>query len=119
MENNYYVKIIGHQLNIAHIIIRGSLDTSLAYAIQARFQELIHRKIYKYIVTLGDVEYISSAGIEVFQSMQQEVQPFGGNCILTNVPKKIYDLFTMTGVIMIFHIKETMEQAMLVLDPKS
>lgn len=113
MDNNYSIKTIGPRLDIAHIKVRGCLDTVIAYQFQEKLRAMIQHGIYKYVITLSDLDYISSAGIEVFHYLKQDLQAQNGACILTNVPPKIRKLFDMIGVSTIFTIKETFEQAMV------
>ncbi len=112
--NQYDIQIqtVGSQSDIVLIKIRGFLDTSSAYQLQEKADNLIGDGIYKYIINCEHLEHISSAGIEVFHGMAQKLQGNNGGIIFTNISDKIYKLFEMIGMTVFFQIKDTIQEAM-------
>ena len=101
----------GKHSDIAVVQVHGPLNTVAAYAFQEQIHTIIQAGLYKYILDLQYLEYISSAGIGVFPSMMNELQKYSGGIIFVQVPAKIYKLFSMIGLTSLFPIMETIEQA--------
>ena len=102
----------GSQADIVVIQAYGSLDTVGAYTLQKKLNALIRAGIYKFIIDLDQLDYISSAGIGVFPAISGELQIHAGELIFARVPEKIYKLFELVGLITQFTITETVEQAL-------
>ena len=107
----------GAQADIAVVRIYGALDTLAAYTFQEQLQTLIGTGVYKYVIDLEDLEYISSAGIGVFSGMLFEVQKHQGGIVFANISEKIYKLFNMIGLTAIFKINDTIEKAVKEFEP--
>jgi len=101
----------GSRSDIAVIQVRGSLDTVAAYRFQEQLHTFMQRGMYKYIIDLRELDYISSAGIGVFPGIAPELKRHQGGLVFINVTEKIYKLFTMIGLTTIFGVKETLEAA--------
>ena len=102
----------GKHADIVVVQVHGPLDTVAAYTFQEEVQTLIRSGVYKYILDLQHLEYISSAGIGVFPGMMNELQKHYGGIIFVHVPTKISKLFQMIGLTTLFPIMDTVEQAL-------
>lgn len=102
----------GVQAEIAVVRIAGALDTLAAYTFQEQMTALLQSGVYKYILDLEQMDYISSAGIGVFPGMALELQQHQGGLVFVKVSAKIYKLFNMIGLTTIFAIKDTVEKAL-------
>jgi anti-anti-sigma factor len=111
MHNAIQIRTIGSRSHIALIKLRGFLDTVSAYQLQQEGDALIEAGIYKHIISLEHLEYLSSAGIETFHSLAQELYTHQGEIIFTEVPEKIYKLFEIIGTTTFFRIKSTVREA--------
>ena len=112
MREIIQMRRVGAHSDIALIKLRGFLDTVSAYQLQQMGDELIQGGIYKYILNLEQLEYISSAGIETFHDLAQKLQKHQGEIIFTNVPEKIHKLFEIIGTTTFFRIKQTVQEAL-------
>jgi anti-sigma B factor antagonist len=97
--------------DIAVVHVYGALDTVGAYTFQEKIKTLLETGVYKYILDFEHLEYISSAGIGVFFSMDPELQKHHGGIVFIHVPEKIYRLLEMIGLTAVFKIKDTLENA--------
>ncbi|MDY0095608.1 MAG: STAS domain-containing protein, partial [Candidatus Vecturithrix sp.] len=91
--------------------INGPLDTVASYEFHEKMESLVQNGVYKFIVNLEKLDYISSAGIGVFPGMSLELQKNQGGIVFIHVPPKTYKLFDMIGLTTIFRIKNTLEEA--------
>ncbi|MCP4399335.1 MAG: STAS domain-containing protein [bacterium] len=98
--------------DIVMIRIKGPLDTVAAYAFQEKMEELIASGVYKFIINLEQLDYISSAGIGVFPGVSQTLKNHQGDIVFTHVSAKTIKLFEMIGLTSLFTIRETTEKAL-------
>ena len=71
--------------------------------------ELGRRKI---LLNFGNVEYLSSAALGKFITLNKKVQAAGGKLILCNIDANIYEVFEITKLNKLFNIQKE-EQAAL------
>ena len=116
MSNNVQIKKIGSQSDIRLINIRGPLDTVEAYHLQEKMDTLIEDGILKYIVNLEELEHISSAGIGIFSAVALELRKLQGQIIFIHVPEQVLHLFEITRLIEFFTIKESINEAITILE---
>jgi anti-sigma B factor antagonist len=102
----------GKHSDIAVIEVHGQVDTVAAYGFQEKMHTLIQKGVYRYIVDLHHLDYISSAGIGVFPGMFHELQQHDGGLVFVRVPDKTYKLFEMIGLITLFPVLESVEQVL-------
>ena len=94
---------IGTYEDIMIVRILGSLDTVAAYTFHEKMKRLIEESgIFRYIIDLEKLEYISSAGIGIFPAIAPELQNNNGGIIFINVAEKTLKLFNMVGLTTIF-----------------
>lgn len=117
MSHNFRIKTIGTQADILHILIPNCLDTVTAYHFQDKIESCIQAGFSKYIIDLGDAKYVSSAGIQVILLLQKQIDDNHGRVILTNIPEKIYRLFTIIGITEMCGMAETVAQALHTFEP--
>lgn len=99
------------QSDIVLVRITGSLDTVASFSFHEKMNDLIKNGVYRFIIDLEKLEYISSAGIGVFPGMAMELQNKRGGIVFINVSPKTYKLFDMIGLTAVLSIKETLEEA--------
>ena len=106
-----HIRKQGKHSDIAVVQVHGPLDTVASYTFQEKMHTLIESGLYKYVVDLQALEYISSAGIGVFPGMLNELRQHNGGLIFVRVPTKTYKLFEMIGLMTLFPVMESVEQA--------
>jgi len=116
MSNNVKIQEVGAQSDIRLINIRGFLDTVVVYHLQEEIDALIEHGIVKYIISLEELEYISSAGIGLFSGMVLELRKHHGQIIFIHVPEQVLHLFEITRLIEIFTIRDTIHEAITILE---
>lgn len=66
----------------------------------------------KILLNFGNVEYLSSAALGKFITLNKKVQAAGGKLILCNIDPQIYEVFEITRLNKLFNIQKE-EQAAL------
>jgi len=112
-----YIEKVEFHPDIVMVRINGPLDTVASYTFHEKMDSLIKSGVYKFIINLEKLDYISSAGIGVFPGMALDLQKHHGGIVFINLSTKIYKLFNMIGLTTIFSVKETEEEAIKELVP--
>ena len=90
--------------------LRGFLDAHTAPNFEQAIQELIEESRYKIIVSMSDLNYISSAGLGVFMGFIEEIREKEGDIKLTNMTDKVFKVFDLLGFPALYQIfKEEVE----------
>ncbi len=97
------------QISILHL--SGYLDAHTAPGFEQALQGLIQEKRYKIIVSLKELDYISSAGLGVFMGFVEEVREENGDIKIADLSPKIFKVFDLLGFPALFEIYDTLEQA--------
>jgi anti-sigma B factor antagonist len=97
------------QNDIISISMKGFLDAYTYNELEQVINGYFNQNIYKFIVDLSNVEYISSAGAGVFIGAIGVAQENQGNIILVRPQANVKEVFDLLGLSEIFTITETME----------
>ena len=89
---------------ISILRLRGFLDAHTAPNFEQAIQELIEEDRYKIIVSMSDLNYISSAGLGVFMGFIEEIREKEGDIKLTNMTDKVYKVFDLLGFPALYQI---------------
>ncbi len=103
-------------LGLKWIILKGRIDSITAPDIQAQVKELIAQGERILVANLEDVNYMSSAGLRVLVSSQQQLKKAGGEIILYRASENILELFRMSSFDKIFKILDTREEIQSLFD---
>ena len=87
--------------------ITGRIDSGTAPALQSALAEITEDGNFKIVLDMGDVDFISSAGLWVLVNAQKKCKRFNrGEVVLADVKKRIYDALDLAGFIPYFKIFE-------------
>lgn len=93
------------------IKVTGYIDAHTFEELEGEIQSKFSSKLFKILVDLSDVPYISSAGAGVFIGAFPQAQENDGNIVLLNPSKNVLDVFELLGLTEIFTIAEDLESA--------
>ena len=88
--------------NIAMLNVQGFLDAHTFEDMEKAVEEVFQKGVYKLVVLLGQVTYISSAGAGVFIAALGKAQENGGNVILVSPTDNVKEVFDLLGLTQIF-----------------
>lgn len=83
---------------IATVVAKGIIDAYSYAQLEQTFNRLIEERVYKFIVDLSEIDYMSSTGAGIFIGMLRLTQENNGNIILVNPKPMIKDLFDLLGL---------------------
>ena len=89
---------------ISILRLKGFLDAHTAPNFEQAIQDLIEENRYKIIVSMSDLNYISSAGLGVFMGFIEEIRENKGDIKLSNMTDKVYKVFDLLGFPALYQI---------------
>jgi anti-sigma B factor antagonist len=102
MENFEVDRVDRSEISILRL--KGFLDAHTAPNFEQAIQELIEENRYKIVISMSDLNYISSAGLGVFMGFIEEIRDNKGDIKLTNMSEKVYKVFDLLGFPALYQI---------------
>ena len=96
---------------MAYIKTVGFLDAHTFVQMEDEIVKLFNSNIYRIVVDLSELEYISSAGAGVFISNVGEAMQNGGHIVFVNPSEPVREVFDLLGLTQIFPIVQTPQEA--------
>jgi len=90
----------------------GCLDAHTFEKMEQTIRSLFKDKVFRIIVNLPNLDYISSAGAGVFIGNITPAQEKGGNIILVNPSSNVREVFDLLGLSQIFPMAESVDAAL-------
>ena len=85
--------------------ISGEIDGTNVDEFENRVNDAADRTS-SLVLDLGNLEYVSSAGLRVFLTLQKKVKQRGDSVIIKNVNEEVMDIFSVTGFVKLLNIEE-------------
>ncbi|MEM7231027.1 MAG: STAS domain-containing protein [Planctomycetota bacterium] len=107
------LKIVSEETvdGIAYFELQGYLDAHNFESLEAVFEKNFSEEIYRFIVDIRRLEYVSSAGAGVFIGAVGSCQDNGGNIALVQPSQEVKEIFELLGVYQIFPVVTDRERA--------
>jgi anti-anti-sigma factor len=96
---------------IAILKAEGSMDVTTVDRFEADMRELMDKKIFRIVINMKGLRYISSAGIGILMANIRQIQMKHGDIKLTNVSPDIYRIFELLELQDFFQILKTDQDA--------
>ena len=93
------------------LFIKGRLDAVTAGDLEAKFTELIQGGDENIVVSMEELEYISSAGLRVVLLVAKKLHASGRKFEFAAISGNVKDVFDISGFYSLFKIHDTLEQA--------
>ncbi|HED11710.1 MAG TPA: anti-sigma factor antagonist [Caldithrix abyssi] len=90
------------EVSILHL--KGFLDAHTAPQFEKALHELVKENRVRIIVSMTDLDYISSAGLGVFMGFIEEIREKGGDIKLSSMSEKVYKVFDLLGFPSLYEI---------------
>jgi anti-sigma B factor antagonist len=113
------VRKVGKIPGCVIVSMKGYIDTYNAPQFQRRVENAINAGYNRLIFDFSGITYISSTGIGAFTYFLKEVKPRGGDMVFVGLIRKVLEVFELLGFSHFFHIVETLDEAVGMLDVQS
>ncbi|MEO5360196.1 MAG: STAS domain-containing protein [Nitrospirota bacterium] len=93
------------------ISLNGRLDASNAPVFDEKMRDVLSQKPGKVIVSLKELEYVSSAGLRVFLAAAKEIKKIDGRIVFAEPAEHVFKVLKMSGLDTILKIYKSMDEA--------
>lgn len=99
------MNVLSEQKNgVILLTVDGEVDLNTSPQLRSKLKEILKEKPEKICVDLGKVKYIDSSGIATLIEAHKELVDRKGELVLCDIPKKIYSVFELAKLDMVFKI---------------
>jgi anti-sigma B factor antagonist len=102
---------VGALKDIALLKTHGYVDTNTSPELQKVLGQMIEEGICQFIIDMGAVQYVSSAGWGVFVGEIRRLQEKGGDLKITQMSSEVYEVFEMLEFHRILSSYDSIEEA--------
>jgi stage II sporulation protein AA (anti-sigma F factor antagonist) len=96
--------------------LEGELDHHTADMLRSNMeQQLIEEPIQHILLSLKNLHFMDSSGLGVILGRYKQITARGGDMVVCSINPVIYRLFELSGLFKILKIKESEQEALLVL----
>ncbi len=93
--------------------VRGRVDSETAPELDDALTKLLQDNKNKIVLNLGDVNYMSSAGLRAIVKALKDAQKSGGDVRLASVSAPIEGILLTVGMMQMFKMFSTTEEALI------
>jgi anti-sigma B factor antagonist len=94
------------------VIIKGRIDSYTSPNLSEKLNDLTTLDRYRIILDLGEVSFVSSAGLRVFIDIQKKCKKTNqGEVMLVNVPPRVFDTLELAGFAPLFKFYNNVNSA--------
>jgi anti-anti-sigma factor len=94
---------------IVSIAIKGRLDADSSLEAEKVVKEVLGGETNKLLFNLGELEYLSSAGLRVLLSAAKEMRRRDGKIVLCDLNEFVKEIFEVSGFQSLIPITESVE----------
>ncbi len=105
------VEKMGTQKDISVIKVGGYIDTTTSSELERALDSLLKSGVFRVIIDLKNVDYISSAGWGIFISEIKGIRERGGDLKLANMIPDVYEVFELLEFHYILKAYDSVEAA--------
>lgn len=93
------------------INLKGRLDVHYSSEVEEEINKFIQSGKIKIIISLNDIEYLSSSGLRIFIAVSRKLKEVGGQLKLIKLNETAKKIFKIVELIDMFDIYESEEEA--------
>jgi anti-anti-sigma factor len=94
------------------VAVKGRLDASSASDFEGEVSHLMTGGVLHFVFELGQLEYISSAGLRTILFIAKQLEQQGGKILLSNLTDPVKEVFEISGFSAIIPIHSSVESAL-------
>ena len=89
--------------NCEVVTVEGRIDSYTAPQLSEALNQITSQNIYKIVLDMNDVTYVSSAGLRVLIDIQKKCKRDNqGEVMLVNIPQRVYETLELAGFVPLF-----------------
>lgn len=96
---------------VIHFELDGLLDSDNFESLESLFDKYFKTGVYRFVVDLRRLQYVSSAGAGVFIGSLGTCQDNDGDIVLVQPSQEVREIFEMLGVYQIFPVVQSQLEA--------
>jgi stage II sporulation protein AA (anti-sigma F factor antagonist) len=104
--------MVRNEEKAAIIAVTGRMDAVSAPQFDKRLETLMAEGATRIIVNFQDLEYISSAGLQIVLANAKKLESIDGELLLTNLSGAVKEVFEISGFDTIFQIFDDPDAAL-------
>ncbi len=109
---NIEIKVPEERKDVTIVYLKGRLDVHLSAEIETELNKIIDEGKNKLLLSLKDVEYLSSSGLRVFIATSRKLKEKNGELKLMKLNETAKKIFKIVELIDMFDIYESEEDAL-------
>jgi len=95
------------------VTVKGRIDSYTAPNLSEALSTITKRNQFKIIMEMGDVSYVSSAGLRVLIDLQKTCKKADlGEVLLVKIPQRVYETLELAGFVPLFKFYQNVESAL-------
>lgn len=95
------------------VVVQGRIDSYTAPNLSESLNEITKNNHCKIILDMGEVSYVSSAGLRVLIDIQKTCKKMHqGEVLLVSVPQRVYETLELAGFVPLFKFYENVDSAL-------
>lgn len=102
---------VGALQDVALLKTNGYIDTNTSPVLQKHLSQTIDMGVHHFVIDMGGVQYVSSAGWGVFVGEIRGLQEKGGDLKITQMSPEVYEVFEMLEFNRILKSYDSIEEA--------
>jgi anti-sigma B factor antagonist len=89
--------------NCELVAVNGRIDSYTAPQLSDTLDQITGQNMYKIIMDLREVTYVSSAGLRILIDVQKKCKKNSqGEVLLVSIPQRVYDTLELAGFVPLF-----------------
>lgn len=108
---SFEVKNVENQPDVSIIYLKGRLDVHYSSEVETAINKLIDQGGKKLIISLNDIEYLSSSGLRIFIAISRKLKEVNGQLKLIKLNDTALKIFKIVELIDMFDIYDTEDEA--------
>jgi len=94
------------------VTLQGRVDSSKAPVLEARIKDLMAEGVYRFVIDMSQVDFVSSAFLRVLISASKAARRFNrGDVYLAGLQPRIREVLDLAGLLPLFKIFDTQIEA--------
>ena len=110
---------LGKEKGITIIAVKGRMDGMTSSEFDKKVEEWFQRGEDAFILNLGELEYISSAGLRSILAMGKKLRAANGSLMVASLTGLVKDVFEIAGFNSIFPVFPSVEAALTTTEKKT